>query len=109
VSFFIDALNLIAAVAALPAIYALLARAAVVFSQRTNNRKTLNARQLFALADRNFVRYGLTETSGAESFFFFLGAALILLCKLPKADSLGMKSQAAHSNQLLFSHRSAPS
>ncbi|KAH6628905.1 hypothetical protein F5144DRAFT_492685 [Chaetomium tenue] len=79
VSFLIDALNLIAAVAALPVIYALLARAAVVLSQRTNHRKTLNVKQLMALADRNFVRDGLAGNLGAKSFLFLLGVALVPL------------------------------
>lgn len=88
VSFLIDALNLIAAVAALPVIYALLARAAVVFSQRTDNRKTLNLKELMALADRNFVRDGFLGRIGAKSSLFLLGVALVLLGKLLKTPSL---------------------
>ncbi|KAK3290244.1 uncharacterized protein B0H64DRAFT_421100 [Chaetomium fimeti] len=81
VSFAIDALNFIAAVAALPVIYALLARAAVVFSQRTNNRKRLNVKQLFALADRDFLSYGLAGNYmyGVRSLLFIFGTTLVFL------------------------------
>ncbi|KXX74694.1 hypothetical protein MMYC01_207956 [Madurella mycetomatis] len=79
VAFLIDVLNFIAALAALPVIYALLARAAVVFSQRTNRGKTLNVRQLFALADRQFLRRGLSGKFGGGTSLALLGAMLLLL------------------------------
>lgn len=73
-----DALNFIAALAALPVIYALLARAAVVFSQRTKRNKTLSVRQLFALADRRFMRSFYRHDKDATSLAA-LGTALIVL------------------------------
>ncbi|KAK4157427.1 hypothetical protein C8A00DRAFT_11766 [Chaetomidium leptoderma] len=84
-AFLIDVLNVIAALAALPVIYALLARAAVVFSQRTNRAKTLNVRQLFGLADRRFLRRylagndNLARGDRARTSLNLLGCLLILL------------------------------
>ncbi|KAK3311911.1 hypothetical protein B0H66DRAFT_525934 [Apodospora peruviana] len=51
----LDALNVFAALVALPITYAILARAAVVRSLRTDKNKQLNVKQLFALADRKFL------------------------------------------------------
>ncbi|KAH6855474.1 hypothetical protein B0I37DRAFT_423913 [Chaetomium sp. MPI-CAGE-AT-0009] len=79
VSFVIDALNFVAALAALPVIYALFARAAVVFSQRTSSHKTLNVKQLFALADRDFLGSGPIEKYGTRGFYFLFRATLVLL------------------------------
>ena len=75
----IGVLNFIATLAALPVIYALLARAAVVFSQRTNRSNTLNVRQLFSLADRQFLRHGLPRTDRARTSLALVGGVLILL------------------------------
>ena len=50
----INVLNSLAAVLSLPILSALLARAAVVFSQRRKPGQTLSVRQLFVLADRDW-------------------------------------------------------
>ncbi len=44
----------LATVVSLPVVSALLARASVVYSQRNRHTKSLNARQLFALADQKW-------------------------------------------------------
>ncbi|KAK3332609.1 hypothetical protein B0T19DRAFT_107715 [Cercophora scortea] len=74
----IDASNYVSALASLPAIYALLARAAVVVTQRTKPSRTLNVRQLFDLADRNFLRHML-GSSRSGTWLTWFGAALIIL------------------------------
>lgn len=53
----INVLNSLAAVLSLPILSALLARAAVVFSQRRKPGQTLSLRQLFALADRDWYNF----------------------------------------------------
>jgi hypothetical protein len=81
VAFLIDVLNFIAALAAMPIIYALLARAAVVFSQRTSREKTPGARQSFALADRKFLGYcgSSKDATAGSTLLAQLGGLLILL------------------------------
>lgn len=73
----LDALNYIAALIALPVIYEILARAAVVHALRTRNTKQLNAEQLFALADRKFIR-GLFQSSTRRRFSFFAFSLIVL-------------------------------
>ncbi|KAK3682813.1 hypothetical protein B0T22DRAFT_444980 [Podospora appendiculata] len=72
----IDAFNFASALASMPVIYALLARAAVVVSQRTKPSRKLNVRQLFNLADRKFLRATL---GGSGTWLTWPGAALIIL------------------------------
>ena len=74
-----NVLHGIAAVIALPVMYALLARAAVVYSQRTNAKQTLNVRQLFALADGNFLRAVGRKPEHGGTMLANLGAVLIVL------------------------------
>jgi small-conductance mechanosensitive channel len=80
-AYLIDVLNLMAALAALPTMYALLARAAVVFSQRTDLKKTLNVKQLFALADRRFLtlRHSGSKMDKGGTSLAAVGAVLIVL------------------------------
>lgn len=75
-----DILSYIAAVAALPVIFALLSRAAAVYSQRTSLTKPLSAKQLFSLADGRFIRH-LGSSSRNGSWFYYLGTGLTILCK----------------------------
>ena len=51
----IEVLNWVAAIVGLPVIYALLARAAVVSSQRTRPTQRLNAAQVYDLADGRWI------------------------------------------------------
>ena len=66
-----DILSYIAAVAALPVIFALLSRAAAVYAQRTSLTKPLSAKQLFGLADGRF----------SGTWLSFFGLALVALCE----------------------------
>ncbi|KAK3375425.1 hypothetical protein B0H63DRAFT_482876 [Podospora didyma] len=58
-TYILEALNILAVVASLPVIHLLFSRAAVVFSQRTSTKQTLNATQLFHLADQRFLLFGM--------------------------------------------------
>lgn len=80
-SYGLDVLTLAAALMALPVIYAMLARAAVVNAMRTRKGKTkLNLGQLFALADGRFVSTGLVpRTHSYFTLFAFLAAVLVCL------------------------------
>lgn len=99
-AFLIDVLNFIAALAAMPAIYALLARAAVVFSQRTSRGKTLSVRQLLALADRKFLRYGSRSNNGVGSTLLAqLGSVLILLGISFTSQPITMNVEVTHTKQ----------
>ena len=73
----IRALNVLTALVALPVIYALLASAAVVWSQRTGAGNKLNAAQLFSLADARFLQD--VFPGRPASLLTYLGASLVLL------------------------------
>jgi len=72
-------LTVFSALVTLPVIYALLARAAVVYSQRTGAKQSLNVRQLFSLADRRFVRDSWSYAKNGGTGLARLGALLIAL------------------------------
>ncbi|KAK3388485.1 hypothetical protein B0T20DRAFT_484059 [Sordaria brevicollis] len=72
-----DILSYIAAVASLPLIFALLARAAAVYSQRTSLTKPLSAKQLFSLADGKLIRR--LDSSSRGSWLYYFGTCLIIL------------------------------
>ncbi|KAK0658726.1 hypothetical protein QBC41DRAFT_287500 [Cercophora samala] len=61
--FAIQALNAVSTLVSIPVILALLARAAVVYSQRRTPKQTLSARQLFTLADGRWLTGGYTPLS----------------------------------------------
>nr|BAV32141.1 hypothetical protein [Sordaria araneosa] len=73
----LETLNYIATLVALPAVYEILARAAVVHALRTRKTKRLNADQLFALADRKFIQ-GLFQSSTRRRFSFFAFSLIVL-------------------------------
>jgi len=77
----VDVLSVLCALVALPVIYALLARAAVVYSQRTSVKRTriFNVRQLFSLADRRFVRDSWRSKESGGTKLAAFGAGLIAL------------------------------
>ncbi|KAJ5827341.1 hypothetical protein N7447_004104 [Penicillium robsamsonii] len=96
-------LNSIAGVITIPVISALLAQAAVVYTQKRKINQTLNLRQTFVLADRRWsdptviVEAFRSTGSGISSRFLWLGMALVLL------------SAAQHPiQQLLVSWESVP-
>ncbi|KAK3337773.1 hypothetical protein B0T19DRAFT_413492 [Cercophora scortea] len=74
-------LNALAMLFSLPAIYALLARAVVVNSQRRRDDQTLNARQLFGLADGRFLAgtFNDHQGSGDRSSVAFWGGMLVII------------------------------
>ncbi|KAK3331486.1 hypothetical protein B0H66DRAFT_546641 [Apodospora peruviana] len=74
----LEVLTVFAAVVALPVIYMLLSRAAVVFTLRTRATKKVSARQLFSLADGRYLQHGLRPDSEATWLTRF-GAGLILI------------------------------
>ncbi|KAK3324840.1 hypothetical protein B0H66DRAFT_546856 [Apodospora peruviana] len=74
----LEVLTVFAGVVALPVIYMLLARAAVVFTLRTRATKKVSARQLFSLADGRYLQHGLLPDSEATWLTRF-GAGLILI------------------------------
>ncbi|KAK4212068.1 hypothetical protein QBC37DRAFT_202670 [Rhypophila decipiens] len=76
-TYVLDALSYLAAVVALPVLYEVLARAAVIYTLRTRKSKTLNAAQVFALADRKFLS-GFLHHRSRNRFFAFSG--LLILC-----------------------------
>lgn len=84
-SYVLAGFSFVAAVLALPVIYAVVARAAVVYALRTNEHRKLSARQLFLLADRSFIRGSLPPLGlsgnggGGGTWFGFLAALLILV------------------------------
>lgn len=101
VAYLVEVLNAVAALAAVPVIYALLARAAVVFSQRTDIKKTLSVRQLFALADRRFLSLwprGPATAGKAGTRLAAAGAVLVLLGELfPRAPRPAALAHRPHS------------
>jgi hypothetical protein len=101
VAFLIDVLNFIAALAAMPVIYALLARAAVVFSQRTSREKTLGVRQLFALADRKFLGYcGSSKDATVGSTRLAQLGGLLILSGISFHQPTNHLVEVAHIRQL---------
>ncbi|KAL1858258.1 hypothetical protein Daus18300_010004 [Diaporthe australafricana] len=75
----INVLNSLAIVLALPILSALLARAAVVFSQRRKPGQTLSARQLFALADRGWYSWAKVKSSWSTSALLRFGFGLLFM------------------------------
>ena len=73
-------MNTVATVLALPVLSSLLAQAAVRYTQRQSNGKTLNLGQLFALADRGWADLPLLMSSArAASPLLLFGALLSLV------------------------------
>lgn len=82
----INVLNSLAAVLSLPILSALLARAAVVFSQRRKPGQTLSVRQLFALADRDWYNFLKVLSPVGSSALLRLGfLVLFIAVSLPLA------------------------
>jgi hypothetical protein len=85
----INVLNSIASIATIPIISALLAQAAVVYSQRRSPRQHLSVRHLFALADRGWsdiqilVNAWRWNERGSRSVrtFLYLALGIILISK----------------------------
>lgn len=75
----INVLNSLAVALALPVLSALLARAAVVFSQRRKPGQTLSARQLFALADRGWYSWAKVKSSWTTSALLRFGFGLLFM------------------------------
>ena len=97
---FLDGL---AAVACLPVLTYLLARAAVVFSQRCRPKQSLNARQLFALADSRFCQSAIID--GDRTSVAIYGAVLLVLGNyIPPREENG---RPAHPFQLASLSRSS--
>ncbi|KAK3695740.1 hypothetical protein B0T22DRAFT_438693 [Podospora appendiculata] len=89
-------LNAVAMLASLPAIYSLLARAAVVTSQRRRDGQSLNARQLFGLADGGFL-VGMVNDhprDSARSRLTFLGGMLIVIAIVLPPIRSGLVNQS---------------
>ncbi|KAK4175095.1 hypothetical protein QBC36DRAFT_379638 [Triangularia setosa] len=80
--FAIQALNAVTTLVSIPVILALLARAAVVYSQRRTSKQTLNARQLFTLADGGWLTGVYTPLS------IFAVSLLAMAVTLPLVRSL---------------------
>lgn len=78
----INFLHSLAAVLSLPILSALLARAAVVFSQRRKPGQTLTVRQLFALADRGWYDLVKVTSPVASSALLRLGFLVLLIAAL---------------------------
>lgn len=75
----IDALNALAFVLSLPVLSSLLARAAVVFTQRRKENQKLTVRQLVALADRGWWDISSVFHMWTSSWLLFFGWALLLI------------------------------
>lgn len=75
----IDALNALAVVLSLPVLSSLLARAAVVFTQRRKENQKLTVRQLVALADRGWWNVSLVFQRWTSSLLLFFGWVLLLI------------------------------
>lgn len=82
----INVLNSLAVGLSLPILSALLARAAVVFSQRRKPGQTLTAAQLFALADRDWYNFHKV-LSGSSDFLWFGFVLLFVAILLPLVRS----------------------
>lgn len=78
----INVLNSLAAVLSLPILSALLARAAVVFSQRRKPGQTLSLRQLFALADRDWYNFFKVLSPVGSSALLKLGFLVLFIAVL---------------------------
>lgn len=78
----INVLNSLAAVLSLPILSALLARAAVVFSQRRKPGQTLSLRQLFALADRDWYNFFKVMSPAGSSALLRLGFLVLFIAIL---------------------------
>lgn len=82
----IEVLDAVAVVVSLPVLSALLARAAVVFSQRRNKKRgapqKLTVRQLFALADRGWWNLLSVLDEATSSLLLVLGWFLLLVAFL---------------------------
>lgn len=78
----INVLNSLAVVLSLPILSALLARAAVVFSQRRKPGQTLTVRQLFALADRGWYDLFKVTSPVASSALLRLGFLVLFIAVL---------------------------
>lgn len=78
----INVLNSLAVVLSLPILSALLARAAVVFSQRRKPGQTLTVRQLFALADRGWYDFFKVTSPVASSALLRLGFLVLFITVL---------------------------
>lgn len=78
----IDVLNSLATVLSLPTLSALLARAAVVFSQRRRPGQALSVRQLFALADRDWYNLSKVISPVGSSALLRLGFLLLFISLL---------------------------
>lgn len=97
----IKVLNSLAAVLSLPILSALLARAAVVFSQRRRPAQTLNVRQLFALADRDWYNLSNVLSPVTSSALLRLGFLLLSFSILLPLIRSGL---VAYDNVLVSSH-----
>lgn len=75
----IDVLNAMGVVVSLPILSALLARAAVVYSQKRKRRRQLTVRQLFALADRSWLDALSVLQRSRSSVFLNIGYAFLLV------------------------------
>ena len=80
----IRVLNWVAALASMPALYALLARAAVVYSQRTacSKGQSLNVLQLFSLADGRFLGDVHRSREGGRTGLGVVAAGVVLFGEL---------------------------
>jgi hypothetical protein len=97
----IKVLNSLAAVLSLPILSALLARAAVVFSQRRRPGQTLSVLQLFALADRDWYNpLGVLSPAGSSALLR-LGFLLLLVSLLLPLVRSGL---VTYGNVLVSSH-----
>lgn len=93
----VNILNSVAVVLSLPILSALLARAAVVFSQRRkiNEKLGLSVRQLFALADRGWWNVFLVLQKSTTSILLICGWVLLVLAfVLPLTRSALIRHQS---------------
>lgn len=97
----IKVLNSLAVVLSLPILSALLARAAVVFSQRRRPGQTLSVRQLFALADRDWYNLSKVLSPVRSSPLLRLGFLLLFIAILLPLIRSGL---VAYDNVLVSSH-----
>lgn len=97
----INVLNSLAVVLSLPILSALLARAAVVFSQRRRPGQTLSVRQLFALADRDWYNLSKVLSPVRSSPLLRLGCLLLFVSILLPLIRSGL---VAYDNVLVSSH-----
>lgn len=94
----INVLNSIANLITIPVISALLAQAAVVYTQRVSPGQQLSVRHLFSLADRGWNDYAILlgswsweePGSGATRMFLYVATSLTFLSKILERSSLRM-------------------